>query len=498
MKLLLLSISALRTPFSYFNPSLRGLSLVVLCALGIAVTGHILVTGKAVKNLVVELDQHTNLNYAETVVPIARQHITETDVDCEELRPKLEQLERESSAVHLYIVDRYWMIRCSTEDRTTQRRYDSTHLTPVRRLLHRNEDAVPILLEDPRQPKTFKPFSAARFQIVERSWYVVAILNGQDVINYHYGFTEATPLNRYNQAALALLSLCCAFVIVRRYVTRGPRLKDYRERKGVELQDQHYRMAKEELSQLCQEVTSMTHSLLAQVSEFGDKQEEKRTFLASLSHDLRSPLAAIRGYIDQLLKNSKHLTEDQARDHLNIIARNTDHVVSLISQIFDLEKFEDLKSSMTFSEFCLSECLKQVYLTFLPIALNKGVTLEYHGPEVEMMIEGDSSLITRACSNLLHNALKFTPEGGTITLSLKSTPTSALIRIKDTGSGIPNEDLPRIFDRFFRGTKSKKEKNGSAGLGLFVVKKVVEAHSGTIRVESEIEIGTTFELELTV
>lgn len=216
----------------------------------------------------------------------------------------------------------------------------------------------------------------------------------------------------------------------------------------------------------------------------------KLQFFTNISHELRTPLTLIADPIEHIV-NDKNLTKQQ-RNMLQIVEKNVSILMRLVNEILDFRKIQNKKMELTLSEFELTDYLKEWVGTFESIATKRKIKVELITP-APICLCADIYKVERICYNLLSNALKYTSEGGSITIKAKSTDETVEICIKDTGKGIAKEDIKHIFDRFYQVRNSNKD---GTGIGLAIVKAFTELQGGTAKVESEVGKGSEFTITL--
>lgn len=216
----------------------------------------------------------------------------------------------------------------------------------------------------------------------------------------------------------------------------------------------------------------------------------KLQFFTNISHELRTPLTLIADPIEHIV-NDKNLTKQQ-RNMLQIVEKNVSILMRLVNEILDFRKIQNKKMELTLSEFELTHYLKEWARTFESIATKRKIKVELITP-APIRLCADIYKVERICYNLLSNALKYTSEGGSITIKAKSTDETVEICIKDTGKGIAKEDIKHIFDRFYQVRNSNKD---GTGIGLAIVKAFTELQGGTAKVESEVGKGSEFTITL--
>lgn len=216
----------------------------------------------------------------------------------------------------------------------------------------------------------------------------------------------------------------------------------------------------------------------------------KLQFFTNISHELRTPLTLIADPIEHIV-NDENLTKQQ-RNMLQIVEKNVSILMRLVKEILDFRKIQNKKMELTLSEFELTHYLKEWASTFESIATKRKVKVDLIIP-APIRLCADIYKVERICYNLLSNALKYTSEGGSITIKAKSTDETVEICIKDTGKGIAKEDIKHIFDRFYQVRNSNKD---GTGIGLAIVKAFTELQGGTAKVESEVGKGSEFTITL--
>ena len=276
--------------------------------------------------------------------------------------------------------------------------------------------------------------------------------------------------------ALAMILL---FFVVRAFWTKK-RMNAVLERQKQELETQ-----KGQLEQ-------QRDQLIALSEQLQKATQAKLMFFTSVSHDFRTPLTLIADPVNQLLQDPSSLTGRQ-RDMLQLVQRNTAILLNLVNQLLDFRKFEEGKFSLHLSSFDLPAALRQWAEAFRPLAYRRHIHLEVQVPEdLSYTITADAGKLERIVYNLLANAFKYTPENGTVRISLACTEGNAIVQVTDTGAGIAEKDRAHIFDSFYQADMH----HGGSGIGLALVKAFVEIHHGHITVQSETHKGSTFTVSI--
>ncbi|WP_374711943.1 two-component system histidine kinase PnpS [Symbiobacterium terraclitae] len=226
--------------------------------------------------------------------------------------------------------------------------------------------------------------------------------------------------------------------------------------------------------------------------------EQMRTeFVANVTHELRTPLTSIQGFAETLLEGALD-DPDTARHFVEIMHRESSHLAELIDELLDLARVESGKFRMKRRPTPPAELIAATVARLAPKAEKKGIQLTAEVPGDLPPVDGDPDRLIQVLSNLVDNAVKYTPAGGRVTLRAAGAEGRVRIAVQDTGPGIPQPDLGRIFERFYRVDKARTRTTGGTGLGLAIAKHIVEAHGGAIEVESEVGRGSTFTVILPV
>ncbi|MFM9884817.1 MAG: ATP-binding protein, partial [Burkholderiales bacterium] len=242
---------------------------------------------------------------------------------------------------------------------------------------------------------------------------------------------------------------------------------------------------------------------LAELEQLKSQLEEENVYLrremiANISHDLRTPITLMQGYLDTLLLKGKTLDAGEQRTYLEVAARQSRHLGAMVGELIELAKLDFSGYQINREPVHLGELAQDVLQMFQLAAQEKDIRLEARiHPEVSLA-RADMGLIERALENLLGNAIEHTPRGGRISLAVSPLDDRIRVAVSDTGKGIAPEHLPHIFQRFYRVDQSRHDKSGGAGLGLAIVKRIIELHDSRITVESKLLEGTTFSFALPV
>jgi signal transduction histidine kinase len=218
-------------------------------------------------------------------------------------------------------------------------------------------------------------------------------------------------------------------------------------------------------------------------------------FLAEASHELLTPLTSIKSYAE-LLSTGDCDTEEMRKELYNTINTETDRLTDLVRNLLNVSKLEtghlDMQRALVKTDWLVDQCLPAVQAA----AADKDITIEKRLPDVFPTIMGDKELLKVVLVNILGNAVKYTPEGGTVRLALFQQDHDVFVEVSDTGCGIASEDLPRVFEKFYRGSGSSVRDQVGSGLGLATALQIAKLHGGTIDVQSEPGKGSCFTVKV--
>ncbi|AUG59083.1 two-component system histidine kinase PnpS [Acetivibrio saccincola] len=233
------------------------------------------------------------------------------------------------------------------------------------------------------------------------------------------------------------------------------------------------------------------------VTEQQKLDEMRREFVANVSHELRTPLTSIKSYSETLLEGALE-DKETATKFLSVINSEADRMTRLVKDLLQLSRLDNNQMKWNITKFSLEKLVRDCIQKLEISANEKDQTIEcYKIGDVED-VEADRDRIEQVLINILSNAMKYTPKGGKISIYVGKMYSSVYVKVKDSGIGIPKEDLPRIFERFYRTDKARSREMGGTGLGLAIAKEIIEAHNGEISVTSDIGKGTEFTIKLPV
>jgi signal transduction histidine kinase len=222
----------------------------------------------------------------------------------------------------------------------------------------------------------------------------------------------------------------------------------------------------------------------------------KDEFIGLVSHELRTPLASILGYLELLRDDDVAPLDEDQLQYLGIAERNAHRLLRLVGDLLFTAQVGSGKFPLSLSDVTMNDVVSGTIESARPVAAAAGVELLVELPDDSPLVRGDTIRLGQACDNLLSNAIKFTPRGGSVTVGLSATGPNAVVTVRDTGMGIPADELDQLYSRFFRASTATRNAVAGVGLGLTITKAIVIAHGGNLDVESEEGVGTKFSMSL--
>lgn len=446
-----------------------------------------------------EVSQQVNADMAARLV---REHglTSVRDGDAEVLKNKLTTLAATYPDVDFYVLDATGKIL-----QTSLGRQDlaarTVALEPIKAVMEASV-AYPVLGDNPRktnQPKVFSVAAIPAVGALEGYLYIVLADEVQDSVA---AMVESSTILRLSiwvgLAGLTLVFLAAILIftlLTRRLKRLATVMMNFEKRnfEGLTLRHDFTARADDEVGDLSRVFYNMASRITDQVSRLKESDRLRRDLVANVSHDLRTPLTALQGYIETL--QLEDLSEDERRRYLDIAARHSNQLSNLTGELFELAKLEAKAVEVRKERFPLAELVQDVVQKFGLSAEKKGVTL-VADVKVRPFVYADVGFLERVLENLIDNALRHTPPGGGVSVALTPVGHRVNVAVADTGSGIPASELPHVFERFYRASRTDGERAGGAGLGLTISQRLLELHDTQLQVASQVGVGTTFSYDL--
>jgi signal transduction histidine kinase len=480
--------------FSSFYGRLSTIFLLLILLLG---AGCVAIAFRSSQHLFDDVEQLLNREYARSIA--------------EELRPLVApgfSEERVKGAIHymmvlnpmveIYILDAAGKILAFFLNPAEHIERSAVDITPVQAFVQSAGHRLS-LGEDPRSATRARPFSAAPLQMGSDTGYVYIILGGERydaslrMIRDSYYVRAGLVAFFLALAVTVAAGLSLFFLLTRRLRFLSDAVRDFE--KG-DLTRRVTVQGRDELGALGRSFNEMASTIAADVEKIRLAERMRRDLIGNISHDLRSPLASIQGYLETMVLKEPQLTAEERRTFLQVSLRNAAYLQRLVEELLELAKLDARQVQLRPELLQIAELAQDVALKLAPEAQGAGVSLTVE-PGVDLpLVTGDVGMIERVLTNLIENALRFTPAGGAVRAILDRESDAVRVTVSDTGTGIMPEDLPHVFERFYRADKSRDRTTGGAGLGLAIARQIVELHGSSLSVQSRPGEGARFSFSL--
>lgn len=256
--------------------------------------------------------------------------------------------------------------------------------------------------------------------------------------------------------------------------------------------------AGDEIGVLTRTFNDMASQLEDTLDNLRRSEQMRREFVANVSHELRTPITSIRSYAETLQESCGSLPEETEQNFLKVIVGESDRMTAIVTDLLTLSRFDAGSYTFTFEQFSFEKSLREVYNATLMDAKNHGHTFTFVCKDEIPEIRGDRVRLEQVLINMISNAIKYTHDGGCIRMTAGSDGDRVWASVQDNGIGIPKEDVPRVFERFYRVDKARSRESGGTGLGLSIAQEIVARHDGRLTLKSRQGKGTTITVELPV
>jgi signal transduction histidine kinase len=469
--------------------------LLLLIILGIA---YVYITARSAENFALETNQKLNADLANVISSEFKPFVGET-IDQTAIVEIMHHIMKINPSLEVYLLDESGRI-LSYAAPHKKVKLDSVSLDPIKKFIA-SKGNIFIKGDDPRQPGNLKIFSATPVMINDKlTGYIYVILAGEE-------YTSVTGL-LFNSYIMKVgtysffITLVAAFVLgllAIWFITRNLNkiVSTVKKFTAGDLKARiTYKSKKGELADLAKNFNEMADTILSNIEKIKSMENLRSELIANVSHDLRTPLAIIHGYVETLIMKEDALTDEERKRYTNNILQSTEKLKNLVAQLFEYSKLQSMQIKPNKEPFFITELIQDISHKYQILAKKKGIAIKLSTPNDLPLVNADVALIDRVIQNLIDNAIKFTPEGGSINIELNKNSEKVRVAISDTGTGIPEEELDHIFDRYHKVKRNSAEEIEGSGLGLAIVKKILEIHNSSIKVFSKINQGTSFEFEL--
>jgi len=447
-----------------------------------------------------EVEQKLNLDLAKNLV-MDRNLVESGRINQAALKETFSVYMTINPSIEIYLLDLDGKILSYSADPGKVKR-NSVSLRPIRSFL--SGERLPLLGDDPRSHEQSKVFSVTPVPSAEvPEGYLYVVLRGEQYDDIEHFINESIIWHQsgWALAGSLLLGLLAGLVLFYQLTRRLNRLSgninDFRRSDFSQFNEtlgQH--RPGDEIDQLSTAYEEMAKRIVVQLSDLKQQDRLRRELVANVSHDLRTPVAILHGYLETLELKNDSLSGEEKHNYLQLALQSSARLTHLISELFELTRLEAQETTLHCEPFNLAELAQDVAQKFQLQAEEKQVLLMVEGDSTTPFVNADISLIARVLENLVANAMKFTTQGG-ISIYFEQSGDILLCRVSDTGPGIPPEHLPHIFDRFYQGEHDNSRLQ-PGGLGLAISQKIIELHGSRIDVESLQGKGSTFSFVLPI
>lgn len=466
--------------------------LLILILLGL---GYVSITAYFSRKFYQETTQRVNANVAQHMLKEVAPFV-DTQVNEEALGTIMHSMMAVNPSLEVYLLDATGNI-LSYVVLDKKVRLKNVDVAPIKQFISSNGEAY-VLGDDPRNPGQKTIFSAT--EVVEEGeflGYVYMVLASEKYENIVGALSSSYFIQIGTQTFI--ITLFAAFsigLILIALLTRNLRSIIDTVRK---FEDGDYKARipikrKGELANLSNTFNQMADTILQNIDELKEVDKLRRDLIANVSHDLRSPMAVIHGYIETLIIKDDSLSPEERKKYMEIVLQSSEKLQKLVADLFELSKLEAEQVKVHAETFNLNELITDASASYQLIAQDKNISLETDIPR-KAFVNADLGLIQRAVQNLMDNALKYTPENGAVKISAEIQDEGIQVAISNSGEGIPEKDIEHIFDRYYMVDKDQKKIEGT-GLGLAIVKKIMDLHKSVINVSSQLNGLTTFSFTL--
>jgi len=484
----------MRQVFRSFYARISTIFLLLIVVLG---AGWVAIAFNSARQLFSKVEQVLNREYARSIAAEI-QPMVAGGFDAGRVRGAIHYMMVLNPMVEIYLLDSQGKILAYFTGPSDRVERSSVDLEPVKKFI--DSDGQQLTLgDDPRSMGRAKPFSAAPLAMGSSQGYVYIILGGERydatlrMIRQSYILRTGIIALLLALLSTLIVGLSLFFLLTRPLRALGEAVRAFEKGDRGRRVDVRGR---DELAGLGRSFNEMAATIEADMHKLREAERMRKELIANISHDLRSPLASIQGYLETILLKDEHLTPAERRHFLDISLKNTASLQRLVEELFELVKLDTRQVQLKREAFQVAELAQDAVLKLKPGAEAAGVSLSVECPGDLPLVTGDIGLVERVLTNLIENALRYTPPGGSVRVGLLPHGDSVEVSVADTGSGIHPEDLPHIFDRFYRADRSRDRSRGGAGLGLAIARQIVEMHGSALSVMSRVNIGTRFRFTL--
>ncbi len=470
----------------------------LLAAVGVV---YVLLTAYFTKDHLRRTSQELNRTLAANLI-LERDLVSNGALNNEAVMNVFESFMTINPSIELYLLDHDGKILSYSAPKYAVIR-EQVDLTPLNAFLDGAE--FPILGDDPRDTSRKKIFSVA--PLTDKSGelcYLYVVLRGEnyDSIFEVLGDSYILRAGTWIIVGSLLFALIAGLMLFSQHTRRLTRLSeamtDFRNSDFESVTDSPELVthSEDEIGKLETSFDELASRVISQLNELRDTDKHRRDMVANISHDLRTPLASMQGYLETLLLKQGQLQADKQHEYIEIALRHSHRLGKLVKDLFELARLDSGDINVEKSSFSLHELTYDIMQKHQLDAEKRDIKLRCNNPGDICQAYGDIGLIERVLENLIENAIRHCNDHGHVDIAITEKNGGVDVQVSDTGQGIPADELKLIFGRFYQVDKHRPSKSGSGGLGLAIVKRILDLHYSDISVASEVGKGTRFSFTL--
>lgn len=465
---------------------------------------YTLITTSTTQQHFQQITQRFNQDLAKRIVA-DKNLVAEGRIDKDALKSTFSAYMDINPSIEIYLLDLQGEILSFSADPGKVKR-QRVAMKPIQDFLA--GERFPLMGDDPRSHDRRKAFSVTPVPSGSQpEGYLYVVLQGEEYDNVEQAITDSYifKLSAWAVAGSLGFGLLAGLLLFHLLTQRLRHLSSrIQEFQSSDFQEHPSRLTnrhsgQDEIAQLDNAFDGMAGRIVLQLEQLKSKDLHRRELIAQVSHDLRTPLAVLHGYLETLQIKEQRLDAKASEQYLNIALKQSTRIKRMVEELFELAHLEANDTQPLLEPCSIAELLQDILQKFQLTAEQAGITLTMIPPTQGVpMAQADIQLTERLLDNLISNAINHTPVGGKIMLEVKQLDSKIGITLSDSGSGIPEEDIPHIFEPFYRGKKSNRENpKGHAGLGLAIASRISQLQGSTLRASNCSENGgACFEFEL--
>lgn len=481
------------------------LALVLVLLLVVLGIGFTVSSIYSTKIILQEVTQRFNRNLARNLL-VQQNYISDQPLKDEEIKSLFSHYMHINPNIEIYLLDTKGNILAFEAPQAKLARY-KIDLAPIKTFLT-NDMMYPVLGDDPRHPQRQKIFSAAGYPFEgEPMQYLYVVLGGEDYDSVMGLYNESYFLQVTTRAVIItvvfglLVGLVLFHLLTRRLFRLSENMEsftrsDFQSQTPFKIKTHNKKL--DEIDHLGSTYNSMSDRIIELMQSLKDNDELRRNLIANVSHDLRTPLASLQGYIETLLIKTGIYTVEQRKHYLGIALKQSQRLTKLVEELFELSQLDANETPPNFEPVSFGELVMDVIQQYRLRAEKANLTITYTIPEQLPFVRADIAMLERVLENLFGNALKHTPEGGQIDCAVQYDMDlehkAIRIQLCNTGTPIGPGQIDHVFERFYQVPENREHQG--AGLGLAIVKRIIELHESEISISSTSEHGTCIAFSL--